>query len=58
MLCAYVLSDPAGRTDCLLRSCVAMLINARTELLQVSFPANCSKFAKAAHLLHSIASQG
>ena len=28
-------SDPAGRTDCLLRICVAMLINVRTELLQV-----------------------
>ena len=32
-------SDPAGRTDCLLRICVAMLINVRTELLQVPFPA-------------------
>ena len=28
-------SDPAGRTDCLLRICAAMLINVRTELLQV-----------------------
>lgn len=28
-------SDGAGRTDCLLRMCVAMLVNVRAELLQV-----------------------
>ncbi len=28
-------SDPGGRTDCLLRTCVAMLVNVRGELLQV-----------------------
>ena len=28
-------SDPAGRTDCLLRICCAMLINVRADLLQV-----------------------
>ena len=33
-------SDPAGRTDCLLRICVAMLINVRTELLQVPVQSN------------------
>ena len=30
-----MLSDPAGRSDCLLRICVAMLLNLRQELLQV-----------------------
>lgn len=30
-----LLSDPAGRTDCLLRLCVAMLLNVREELMQV-----------------------
>ena len=30
-----MLSDPAGRTDCLLRLCAAMLLNLRTELLEV-----------------------
>lgn len=29
-------SDAGGRTDCLLRICVAMLLNIRGELLQVS----------------------
>jgi len=28
-------SDAGGRTDCLLRICVAMLLNIRGELLQV-----------------------
>lgn len=28
-------SDPAGRTDCLLRVCCAMLINVRGDLLRV-----------------------
>ena len=27
-------SDPAGRTDCLLRICTAMLLNVRGQLLQ------------------------
>jgi hypothetical protein len=30
-----LLADPAGRTDCLLRLCVAMLLNVREELMQV-----------------------
>ena len=30
-----MLSDPAGRTDSLLRLCMAMLLNLRQELLQV-----------------------
>ena len=30
-----LLSDPAGRTDCLLRLCTAMLLHVRQELLQV-----------------------
>lgn len=30
-----LLSDPAGRTDCLLRLCIAMLLHVREELLQV-----------------------
>lgn len=30
-----MLSDPAGRTDCLQRICVAMLLNQRQQLLQV-----------------------
>lgn len=30
-----LLSDPAGRTDCLLRLCVAMLLHVRDDLLQV-----------------------
>ena len=30
-----MLSDPAGRSDCLQRICVAMLLNLRDELLQV-----------------------
>ena len=30
-----MLSDLAGRSDCLLRICVAMLLNLRQELLQV-----------------------
>ena len=30
-----LLSDPAGRTDCLLRLCVAMLLHVRQDLLQV-----------------------
>lgn len=29
-------SDTAGRSDCLLRLCVAMLMNVRGEILQVS----------------------
>ncbi|EIE25999.1 RabGAP/TBC protein [Coccomyxa subellipsoidea C-169] len=33
-------SDPGGRTDCLLRTCVAMLVNVRGELLQGDFSAN------------------
>ncbi|KAK9915756.1 hypothetical protein WJX75_003726 [Coccomyxa subellipsoidea] len=33
-------SDPAGRTDCLLRICVAMLVNIRGELLHGDFSAN------------------
>ena len=32
-----MLSDPAGRTDSLLRLCMAMLLNLRQELLQVRF---------------------
>ena len=39
-------SDPAGRTDCLLRTCVAMLNNVRTELLQVPFPASAPMLRK------------
>ena len=31
-----IFSDTEGRTDCLLRICVAMLINVRADLLQVS----------------------
>lgn len=31
-----LLADPAGRTDCLLRLCVAMLLNVREELMQAS----------------------
>jgi hypothetical protein len=31
-------SDPAGRTDCLLRICTAMLQHVREELLQVRVP--------------------
>jgi hypothetical protein len=30
-----LLSDPAGRTDCLLRLCTAMLLHVRQELLEV-----------------------
>ncbi len=30
-----LLSDPAGRSDCLLRLCTAMLLHVRQELLQV-----------------------
>ncbi|PSC67678.1 TBC1 domain family member 13 [Micractinium conductrix] len=37
-----LLSDPAGRTDCLLRLCIAMLLNVRQELLQGDF-ATCMK---------------
>ncbi|CAK0773869.1 hypothetical protein CVIRNUC_004110 [Coccomyxa viridis] len=33
-------SDPAGRTDCLLRVCCAMLINVRGDLLQGDFATN------------------
>lgn len=33
-----LLSDPAGRTKCLLQMCVAMLSNVRAELLQVALP--------------------
>lgn len=33
-------SDPAGRTNCLLRTCVAMLMNIRQELLQGDFAQN------------------
>ena len=45
-------SDPAGRTDCLLRICVAMLINVRTELLQVLFQP--SIIAMAQHAVTSL----
>lgn len=31
-----LLADSAGRTDCLLRLCVAMLLNVREELMAVS----------------------
>ena len=30
-----LLSDPAGRTECLLQLCIAMLMNIRNELLEV-----------------------
>lgn len=30
-----LLSDTGGRSNCLLRLCIAMLINVRTEILQV-----------------------
>lgn len=30
-----MLSDPAGRSDCLQRICIAMLLNLRQQLLQV-----------------------
>ena len=30
-----ILSDPGGRADCLQRICVAMLLNLRSQLLQV-----------------------
>lgn len=30
-----LLSDPAGRTDCLLRLCTAMLLHVRQQLLEV-----------------------
>jgi hypothetical protein len=34
-------ADPAGRSDCLLRVCVAMLLNVRAQLLQAR--ARCSQ---------------
>ena len=30
-----LLSDPAGRTDCLLRLCIAMLLHVRQDRFQV-----------------------
>lgn len=35
-----IFSDAAGRTDCLLRICVAMLMNIRQELLEGDFAQN------------------
>ena len=37
-----LLADPAGRMDCLLRLCVAMLLHVREELLRGDF-AVCMK---------------
>lgn len=33
-----LLGDPAGRTDCLLRLCTAMLLHIRDDLLAVRLP--------------------
>ncbi|KAI3431527.1 hypothetical protein D9Q98_004577 [Chlorella vulgaris] len=35
-----LLSDPAGRTDCLLRLCTAMLLHVRQQLLEGDFASN------------------
>ncbi|KAK9835253.1 hypothetical protein WJX84_005521 [Apatococcus fuscideae] len=35
-----LLSDPAGRTECLLQLCIAMLMNIRNELLEGDFSQN------------------
>jgi hypothetical protein len=36
-----LLADPAGRADCLLRLCIAMLVHVRAELLAVSTCVTC-----------------
>lgn len=38
-----LLTEPAGRSDCLLRLCIAMLTHVRLELLEVGFnrPQQC-----------------
>eukprot|EP01023_Acetabularia_acetabulum_P006254 TRINITY_DN12614_c0_g1_i5.p4 TRINITY_DN12614_c0_g1~~TRINITY_DN12614_c0_g1_i5.p4 ORF type:complete len:106 (-),score=11.81 TRINITY_DN12614_c0_g1_i5:403-720(-) len=35
-----IFSDPRGRMDCLIRICLAMLVNVRQELLQGDFSSN------------------
>jgi hypothetical protein len=35
-----LLSDPAGRLDCLLRVCLALILHARAQLLAGDFAAN------------------
>ena len=37
-----LLSDKAGRTDCLLRLCCAMLLHVREELMQVGAVPRCA----------------